>query len=102
MRPCSTASRSRPPNRGPRGDDGGKKLTGRKRHFLVETEGRRRKARLHPADETEADGAKGLLAGLEQLFVRLALRWIDGGYQRRFVEWVQAELGWRVEVVQHP
>ena len=34
--------------------------------------------------------------------MRLALRWIDGGYQRRFVEWVQAELGWRVEVVQHP
>ena len=87
---------------GPRGYDGGKKLTGRKRHFLVETEGRLRKARVHPADETEADGAKGLLAGLEQIFVRLALLWIDGGYKRRCVEWVQAELGWRVEVVQHP
>jgi transposase len=36
------------------------------------------------------------------LFVRLALIWLDGGYKRRFVEWVQAELGWRVEVVQHP
>jgi transposase len=87
---------------GPRGDDGGKKLTGRKRHFLVETEGRLRKARVHPAEETEADGAKVLLAGRDQIFVRLALLWIDGGDKRRFVEWVEAELGWRVEVVQHP
>jgi transposase len=34
--------------------------------------------------------------------VRLALLWSDGGYKRRFVEGVQAELGWRVEGVQHP
>ena len=59
------------------------------------------KVRVHPADETDADGAKPLLRGLHQVFRRLALLWIDGGYKRRFVEWVQAELGWRVEVVQH-
>jgi putative transposase len=88
--------------RGPRGYDGGKKIDGRKRHILVETEGRLLKARVHPANETDAEGAKALLAGLEQVFLRLALIWIDGGYKRRFVEWVEAELGWRVEVVQHP
>jgi hypothetical protein len=27
--------------------------------------------------------------------------WIDGGYKRRFVEWVKQAVGWRVEVVQH-
>ena len=43
-----------------------------------------------------------MLAGLAEVFLRLALIWIDGGYKRRFVEWVEAELGWRVEVVQHP
>ena len=58
--------------------------------------------RVHPADETDAVGAKALLAGLGPVFARLALLWVDGGYKRRFVEWVQAELGWRVEVVQHP
>jgi transposase len=26
----------------------------------------------------------------------------DGGYKLRFAEWVAAELGWRVEAVQHP
>ena len=57
--------------------------------------------RVHPADETEAEGAKVLLQGLERVFPRLALIWIDGGYKRRFVEWVEQEVGWRVEVVQH-
>ena len=60
------------------------------------------KARVGPADETDADGAKPLLVGLAQRFLRLALLWVDGGYKRRFREWVEAELGWRVEAVQHP
>ena len=60
------------------------------------------KARVHPADETDGEGAKPLLAGLDRVFPRLALIWVDGGYKRRFAEWVAAELGWRVEVVQHP
>ncbi|MGH7754353.1 MAG: IS5 family transposase, partial [Gemmatimonadales bacterium] len=87
---------------GPRGFDWGKKVRGRKRHILVDTEGLLLKARVHPADETEAAGGQALLTGLAQVFPRLALIWIDGGYKRRFVEWVGAELGWRVEVVQHP
>ena len=51
---------------------------------------------------TDAEGAKALLAGLAQVFLRLALIWVDGGSKRRFAEWVAAELGWRVETVQHP
>ena len=92
----------RPRKGGPRGFDWGKKINGRKRHILVDTEGFLLKARVHPADETDAEGAKPLLAGLAQVFARLALIWVDGGYKRRFVEWVGAELGWRVEVVQPP
>jgi putative transposase len=60
------------------------------------------KARVHPADETDAEGAKPLLAGLAAVFPRLVLIWVDGGYKRRFGEWVAAELGWRVDTVQHP
>lgn len=58
--------------------------------------------RVHPANETEAVGGQTLLAGLAQVFLRMALIWVDGGYKRRFAEWVAAELGWRVEAVQHP
>ncbi len=60
------------------------------------------KARVHPANETEAAGGQALLAGLAEVFLRLALLWVDGGYKRRFAEWVEQELGWRVEAVQHP
>jgi transposase len=58
--------------------------------------------RVHPAHETEATGGQALLAGLAQVFLRMALIWGDGGYKRRFAAWVATELGWRVEAVQHP
>ncbi len=60
------------------------------------------KVRVHPADETDAEGAKPLLREGAQVLRRVALLWIDGGYKRRFLEWVEQEVGWRVEVVQHP
>ncbi len=60
------------------------------------------KARVGSADETEGNGAKPLLAGLDAAFPRLAKLWVDGGYKRRFAAWVEAELGWAVEEVRHP
>ena len=60
------------------------------------------KAHVHPANDTEAVGGQVLLAGLDQVFVRMALIWVDGGYKRRFGEWVERQLGWQVAVVQHP
>ena len=86
---------------GPRGYDAGKKVSGRKRHLLVDTEGFVLRVRVHPADESDSEGAKPLLAGLAAVFPRLALLWTDGGYKRRFAEWVAESLGWRLEVVQH-
>jgi putative transposase len=68
----------------------------------VDTGGLVLKARVHPADEPDGAGAKPLLAGLAAVFPRLELVWVDGGYKRAFAEWVAAELGWRVEAVQHP
>ena len=49
----------------------------------------------------DAEGAKPLVRDAAPRFPRLSLVWVDGGYKRRFVEWVEAEVGWRVEVVQH-
>lgn len=77
-------------------------MSGRTRHLLVDPEGFVLTARIHPADEPDGEGANPLVAGLAAVFPRLELIWVDGGYKRRFVEWVAAELGWRVEVVQHP
>jgi len=51
---------------------------------------------------TDREGARRLLAPLVGRFPRLELVWVDGGYTGAFAGWVGEELGWRVEVVQHP
>ena len=49
---------------GPRGYDAGKKVKGRKRHALVDTDGRALKLHVHPADIQDRDGAVPLLRAL--------------------------------------
>ena len=46
---------------GPRGYDAGKKVMGRKRHAMVDTDGRALKLIVHPADVQDRDGAVPLL-----------------------------------------
>lgn len=46
---------------GPRGYDAGKKVMGRKRHAMVDTDGRALKLLVHPADVQDRDGAVPLL-----------------------------------------
>jgi putative transposase len=85
-----------------RGYDGAKRLAGRKRHLLVDTNGLVLGAHVHAANLHDRDGAQGLLAdGLEEL-PRLAVVWADAAYTGRFREWVREERGWRVEVPHHP
>ena len=43
---------------GERGYDGGKKLKGRKRHLLVDTQGLVLKAKVQPANVMDRDGIK--------------------------------------------
>ena len=87
---------------GPAATTRARRSSGRKRHILVDTEGLLLTVRVHPADETDAEGAKPLLRRARPGLPPAGAVWVDGGYKRRFVEWVEAELGWRVEVVQHP
>jgi putative transposase len=61
---------------GVRGDDGAKRVNGRKRHLLVDTGGLVLRARVHTADFQDRaavplllDGAADHLPGLEQLWV---------------------------------
>ncbi len=46
---------------GPRGYDAGKKVMGRKRHAMVDTDGRALELLVHPADVQDRDGAVPLL-----------------------------------------
>ncbi len=58
---------------GPRGYDGGKKISGRKRQVLVDTQGNLLKAKVHSADVHDRRGAELLLQGLAAQFQRIAL-----------------------------
>jgi putative transposase len=82
-----------------RGSDGGKKVRGRKRHLLVDTEGLVLKATVHSAKVPAQDGIRLLLKGIRERLPRLSKPWVDAGYQGRGKEWVEQELGLSVEVV---
>jgi putative transposase len=82
-----------------RGYDGGKKVRGRKRHLLVDTEGLVLKAKVHSAKVPDQDGIKLLLTAARERLPRLSHLWVDAGYQGRGKEWVEQELGLSVEVV---
>jgi putative transposase len=64
-----------------RGYDGGKKVKGRKRHILVDTEGFVLKAKVHSAKVMDQEGIKTLLRQADTQFPRLRHLWLDGGYR---------------------
>jgi len=65
---------------GLRGFDAGKKITGRKRHLLVDTDGHILSVKVTPADVQDRDGALLLFPSLAKTFGWLKLIWADGGY----------------------
>ena len=75
---------------GVRGFDAAKKVSGRKRHILVDTLGLLLVVVVHAADVQDREGAKQVLAVLANKFRRLRLVWADGGYRGQLVEWVRA------------
>jgi putative transposase len=82
-----------------RGFDGGKKVRGRKRHLLVDTEGLMVEARVHSAKVPDQDGVRRLLEPARSRLPRLAHLWVDAGYRGRGKEWAERALGVEVEVV---
>lgn len=87
---------------GPHGYDGAKKLSGRKRHLLVDTLGLLLKVVVHPANVQDRQGVKLLLEPLQGVFPRLSKVWVDSGYSGQEQEWIEQAMGWEVEVVRHP
>ncbi len=80
-----------------RGYDGGKKVKGRKRHLVVDTEGLLLKTFVSEAHCADGTVGSWLLPSLHARFPRLQKLWADGTYRGRFVERA-AELGIDVEI----
>jgi transposase len=69
-----------------RGYDGGKRVKGRKRHLVVDTEGLVLKAFVSEAHYYDGTVGVWLLPGLKKRFPRLKKLWADGTYAGTFVE----------------
>jgi putative transposase len=65
---------------GPRGYDAGKKVTGRKRHLVVDTLGWLIAVMVHPANIQDYDAAQAVLQKAKQRFPRLKTIWADSIY----------------------
>ncbi len=66
---------------GVRGYDGGKKIKGRKRHALVDTDGRALKLQVHAASVQDRDGAGPLLRASRPSWPFVEVAFADAGYQ---------------------
>ena len=65
---------------GPRGYDAGKKIKGRKRHAMVDTDGRALVIQVHRADVQDRDGAIPLLKASRKSFPFVELAFADSSY----------------------
>ena len=91
---------------GERGYDGAKKIKGRKRPLLVETQGLVLKVKVHTADVMDRDGGTVLLSPEEvkERFSRLSHFWLEAGSKGKGKgqDWIEQELRWTTPVVQPP
>jgi putative transposase len=90
---------------GERGYDGGKKLSGRKRHLVVDSLGMLMAAVVTAASADDGATAPRLLARLDRYrFPRLEVIWGDGKYRNHELDaWLQrTRTRFRVEVVNRP
>jgi putative transposase len=85
-----------------RGYDGGKKVHGRKRHLLVDTQGLVLKAKVHSAKVPEQAGLRLLLKSAREELSCLKHLWLDAGYEGSGKRWAEEVLSLSVEVVRRP
>src|SRR5215208_5550249 len=85
---------------GPRGIDAGKRIKGRKRHIVTDTEGFLLAARVHEANIQDPHGAVALLRALRQDFPDLAHIFADRVYRGEQLRNAVADCGpWTIEIV---
>jgi transposase len=85
---------------GPRGYDAGKKVKGRKRHILTDTNGFLVEAVVHTADIQDRDGAPLVLASARHPYPWLRHVFADGGYAGEKLAQALPALGaWTLEIV---
>jgi len=87
---------------GPRGFDVFKRIKGRKRHIVTDTQGLLLAVLVQPANIQDVHGAVPLLGSLRQSFPKLSHIFADGIYRGRQLPDAIAKFGrWTIEIVWH-
>jgi len=85
---------------GPRGYDAGKKIKGRKRHIVTDTEGFMVAVMVHEAGIQDRDGAPDLLESIRKPFPWLRHVFADGGYAGKKLRGALEKIGqWNIEII---
>jgi putative transposase len=84
-----------------KGYDAGKKVSGRKRHLLVDTLGLIIAVVVHSAGVQDYDGARPILEKIPKTRPRLKLIWADYVY-RPLIDWFKSHCGRILEIVRRP
>jgi len=88
---------------GPRGYDAGKKIKGRKRHIVTDTEGRMPTGIVHEASIQDRDGAPGVVEYACESFPTVTHLFADSGYAGEKLETALAKMdGPAIEIVKRP
>jgi putative transposase len=88
---------------GERRYDAAKKITGRKRHIVVDTMGLVLAVLVGSAGFQDHQVARSMMARLDGASRRLKVIWADGAYARDgFPEWVKANYKWSIQTVLRP
>ncbi|MFL5660637.1 MAG: IS5 family transposase [Ktedonobacteraceae bacterium] len=82
-----------------KGYDMGKKIWGRKRHALVDTQGNLLAVKVTGAERSDQEGGRPLLKPLKELLPRLKLVWGDSHYGGTFRMWAKITLGWTIQTI---
>ena len=86
-----------------RGYDAGKKINGKKRHIIVDSNGLVLKACVHPANTQDRDGAKLLVDDkLKGKNPRMQVVFADSGYSGKLVSWFMLFCSWTLTIVKRP
>ena len=81
-----------------RGYDGCKKIKGRKRHIITDTNGWLLSVVVHAANEHDSQTGFAVMETLQYRFDRMQKIYADGGYRGELIENVKQKLQWDMEI----
>jgi transposase len=88
---------------GPRGFDAGKRINGRKRHIVTDTNGLLLAVHVHPANIQDCHGAVPLLKQLRSDFPKLHHVFADRVYRgKQLLDALSGSGAWTIEIVERP